>query len=400
MANIYLPNLFLEISNNSLKFLIGKYDEDLNFNKIKNFTIATPYIKNGKIDNMKNVQKLVEKTLVELEDELNFNFKDINLVLENSDFECINLCGFKKLSGSQFSKQDTNYVINILKNLISENTKNSIIHIFNSEFKIDNKILNNLTFNLSGEFYTHELTFVLLKNIELQKIKLLFNNCNLTIDRIMFKSFLKGVNISENNKKETFVSIVINKNNTKLVFFKNSSCTFFQSFNFGSEIIISDIEKVCSLKKNNIINILSDISFNNYNDETNKQDYLDKKYFKDEVFRKISKSLLYNVINSRVEEIVDIIFNNNVDLEHYKIFNKQIFLSIEENYIYRSFTKLFEKSFDNNFQIDTQLENDNDLYLPCINAANIAVKGWKKEVLPMVEIKKSLISRIFASIFN
>ena len=34
------------------------------------------------------------------------------------------------------------------------------------------------------------------------------------------------------------------------------------------------------------------------------------------------------------------------------------------------------------------------------DAANIAVNGWKKEVLPMVEIKKSLISRFFGLIFN
>ena len=343
---------------------------------------------------------MIEKSLVELEDELNFNFKNINLVLENSDFECINISGFKKLSGSQFSKQDTNYVINILKGLISENSENSIIHIFNSEFKIDNKILNSLPLNLSGQFYTHELTFFLLKNTELQKIKLLFNNCNLKISRIMFKSFLKGVNILEDNKKETFISISMNKNNIKLVLFKKSSCVFFQSFNFGSEIIINDIAKVCSLKKDNIFNILSDISFNNFQDGENKQDYLDIKYFKDESFRKISKSLLHNVIISRITEIVDVIFNKNVNLEYYKIFSKQIFLSIEEDYIYKSFTKLFEKSFDSNFEIYSKLENANDLYLPCIDAANIAVNGWKKEVLPMVEIKKSLISRFFGLIFN
>lgn len=61
MSNVNLPNLFLEISSNSLKFLIGKYDDNSNFEKIKNFEIATPYIKDGKIEDLINVQKLIEK---------------------------------------------------------------------------------------------------------------------------------------------------------------------------------------------------------------------------------------------------------------------------------------------------------------------------------------------------
>ena len=91
---------------------------------------------------------------------------------------------------------------------------------------------------LFGDFYSHELSFVLINTNELKNLKIIFDKCNLKIKKILTKSFIKGVNISENYKNiDTFFRIKINDNNSKIFYFENNALKFEQNFKFGTEII-------------------------------------------------------------------------------------------------------------------------------------------------------------------
>ena len=90
-------------------------------------------------------------------------------------------------------------------------------------------------------------------------LKNIFDRCKLKIKKILVKSFIKGVNISENNKNiDTFFYIEINKIVLKFFIFENSSFKFEQNFKFGTDIIIKDISKITSLKVETIKLILED----------------------------------------------------------------------------------------------------------------------------------------------
>ena len=43
----------------------------------------------------------------------------MSLLLDNFDFTCINISGFKKLNGSQILKDNISFIINTLKQAIS-----------------------------------------------------------------------------------------------------------------------------------------------------------------------------------------------------------------------------------------------------------------------------------------
>ena len=63
---------------------------------------------------------------------------------------------------------------------------------------------------------------------ELKNIKMLFNRCNLSVNKIILKSFTEGIKIINTSKKDTFIKINFNKNETQLTFFYDSAFFFFQ----------------------------------------------------------------------------------------------------------------------------------------------------------------------------
>ena len=91
---------------------------------------------------------------------------------------------------------------------------------------------------LHGNFYSHQLTFFLIKNNELKNLKTLFNKCNLDINRIILKNFSDGIKIINSYKDDTFIKIKINKNESNLLFFFESAFCFSQKFDFGTDIYL------------------------------------------------------------------------------------------------------------------------------------------------------------------
>ena len=83
---------------------------------------------------------------------------------------------------------------------------------------------------------------------------------------------------------------------------------------FGTDMIIKDIIKVTSLKKNTIERILQDIDFNN---EIKNDESIDKKLFSDDIYRKIKKRLIYDIAFARIKEISEIVLSRNMNLKYY-----------------------------------------------------------------------------------
>ena len=81
---------------------------------------------------------------------------------------------------------------------------------------LDNKKIDNLPIGLFGDFYSHELSFVLMNKNEHKNLNHVLNKCNLNIKKILIKSFVEGAFLSNDNKNiETFFHITMNNNHTK-----------------------------------------------------------------------------------------------------------------------------------------------------------------------------------------
>ena len=93
------------------------------------------------------------------------------LILDSFNSSIINLSGYKKLNGSQLTKGGITYILNSLKSEIHEKERQkSTIHIFNSNYHLDKKKINNLPIGLFGNFYSQELSFYLIDNNDFKNL--------------------------------------------------------------------------------------------------------------------------------------------------------------------------------------------------------------------------------------
>ena len=243
------PILFIEINNSEFKFIVGDFNENKNLELVHTIEIPLQGINDKKISDLKLVSDIIKENVYLIEQKLNFVFKEVIFVTDCFETFAISFTGFKKLNGSQLSKDNITYILNLLKSKISEvENQKKIIHIFNSKYVLDKKEINNLPIGLFGNLYSQEISFILIDNNDYKNLNNVFENCNLRIKKIISKKFLDGVNIiNKNLNLETFLKIQINENDTELIYFENSALKLIQNFKFGSNLILNDISKVTGL---------------------------------------------------------------------------------------------------------------------------------------------------------
>ena len=193
--------LFLEINNSNFTFFVVEDDNQGDF-KIS-YKLKTPIngLASNGISDLEKIFSSIKENIFLIEKKFNFTLRELVLILENFSPTFINLSGYKKLNGSQVLRENITYILNTLKSCVDEiEHKKTIIHIFNSKFSLDNKKINNLPIGLFGDFYSHELSFVLINKNEYKNLNHLLNKCNLNIKKILIKSFVEGACLSKDNK--------------------------------------------------------------------------------------------------------------------------------------------------------------------------------------------------------
>ena len=394
------PALFIEINDTNYIFLAGQYDENQNFKVIEKLTTLNSGIEKNKFISIDQANEEIKKNITLIEKKLNYIFKDVTVLIDNFYYSCINISGFKRLNGSQVFKENISYILNSLKLAVTESEKQkTILHIFNSKSILDGTRVENLPIGLFGDFYSHELTFFLIGNNDLKNIQKIFNKNNLNIKKIILKNFSEGAQLINQNKGvETFFKIKISKDVSHINFFEKASFRYSENFNFGSDIIFKDIEKICSLENEIIRKYLSNSIFNEK--IFNQDEILEEDYFIKGNFRKIRKKLISDIADARINEIINIIFNKNINIESLKGNTIKIYLIIEDQQILESFKERFKFYICKNNEFEIYFINDFEIDELILNVANLSFYGWKKEAIPTTKIKKSLITRIFKSLFG
>ena len=394
--NLNSPILFIEINKLEFIFGVGELDENSGFKLLYNQTTPIEGIVDNKIIELERVSEILKSCIYSIEQKLNLNFKNIILVLDNFDKFCINLTGFKKLNGSQLLKENISYIINSLKSNLSEiENKKSVIHIFNSKYSLDNKSIENLPVGLFGDFYTHELSFFLINANDHKNLRNIFEKLNLKIERILSKSYIDGVNlinINKNKPLKNFFNLEIRDNYSKLFYFENDALKYIQSFAFGSEIIINDISKIVSIRKSNLRKLIKKNIFKN---NISENELVEKEYFDDTIYRKVKKKLIYEIADARLQEMSEIFLIKNINLKNFIRKDTTLFIKIFDDDIYTSFKDIIEKSFSCEKKFIIEIIKSITIEETFKTASNIVQFGWKKEALPIIQIKKSILARFF-----
>ena len=395
------PQLIISLNDNKIIFFVISYYENKDYKLVKSTTMNSEGIQNGKIVDIEIVARLIKKTINSIEDELDYFFSKASVIINPTNVNCLNISGYKKLNGSQVSKEDIAYILNDIKKTISLNEdKFSLVHLFNSSFSLDSDNLENLPIGLFGEFYNQSMTFFLINKNILKNIKSTFSSCGINVDRIILRPFVEGVNfLLKNQNIKNFSTITLEHKRTNISLFKNKSYVFTQDFNFGIDLIIKDIAKLCSLKIEEVQFLLKEVNLKLVL-ENNLESYVEKLFFSTSPYRKIKHKLILDIISARLDELIEICFEKNLNLIYFKKSNENIYIIIEEFEYFKNIQFALKKNklVNQEFIFGNSIENVSLFGLN--GTAELMGRGWEKEAIPVIQSKKSLISSFFYKLFS
>ena len=303
------------------------------------------------------------------------------------------------MNGSQLLEENITYILNSLKSNIdrTENKKN-IIHIFNSKYFLDKKEIENLPIGLFGEFYSHELSFCLIDKNIFKNLNNIFDKCNLKIKKILHKNFVEGSLIINKSKNlSTFFQVNIDTDNSQIFFFENNSFKSNQNFDFGTDLIIKDISKITYLKIEFVKKIIDSVEFTQ---DISKDELIEKNLFENEKYVKIKKKLFFDIAEARIEELLEKFILKNLNFLGIEKKNKLILLKVINKSHLKCFKPIYERIMLKNSNLKFKFLDNLSTEDLIKNANQIVNFGWKKEAIPIVHQKKSLIAKFFDALFS
>ena len=391
--------LIAEISEDKIIYASYQKKDDSNYQILAKKVSKNIGIKKGKITDFNLTKKKISQDLKDLEKKSEKIYKNISLVINEPEMLCINISGFKKLNGSKVEKRDIDYILNEVKSSIQKNQeKNSIIHIINSSFILDNKKQNRIPLGKNGDHLGLHMTFITLAKNKIKSIKSIFNDTGLKIERVINKPLACGIDLMIKEKKiKNFILICFDKETSSVSIYEDLSLVFVKTFPFGTNYIYRDINQLCLIEEEEIKNILRKLNFDDFHNKGN--NYIDKNLFTKTQFKKVSINQLKNIILARVHEMSDYLFNQNKNLNYLNrnIIKTHIFF--EDEYILSNLGNIFQKSLKidvSKTQIELMSLND---FSALNGAAELIYKGWDREAIPLKNKKKSVISSFFELFF-
>ena len=401
------PIGIIELGNLNIKCLIFKINNN-NAEILSTSTTPSEGIHNDVVMNLIKASNAIRSCISEAEKKAKISLQKINVVFEQPDFLCTKFSKHKKIDGSKIHKDDIEFLLKeAKKQLILNDKKQSIIHIFNHNYIVDGKTFVEEPIGVYADSLTHEITFITIPKNNLKNINQAFIDCDIEIERLISRTFALGVELLNYDELE-FGSAIIDLGFEKTSFglFKNLALVHSITFPIGINHITKDISKVCSLNLDESKNIRNNIDFSFQNNQKlfDENDYLKNIYFINSNFRKISRNLILNVIKARLDEIFDTLkkqliipgLNLTSGISFFLTGSGSNLLNIEKYFI-DFFGSNVKKSDKNVVDKNKDLEKN---FVSCLGALKILKDGWETEAIPVIGGKNIAKIGFFAKIFK
>ena len=398
----------IELGNINIKCLIFKIKDNNESEILSTSITSSEGIHNGIVVNLTKASKAIRSCISIAEKKAKIVLKKINVVLEGPEFLSTKFTKHKKINGSKIHKDDIDFLLKeAKKQLILNDKKQSIIHIFNHNYVVDGKAFSDEPIGVYADSLSHEMTFITIPKNNLKNINQVFIDCDIEIERLISNTFALGVKLL-NNKELEFGSILIDIGFEKisLGLFKNLALVHSITLPMGINHITKDISKVCSLSMDESVVIRNNIDFSFKNNQNlfDANGYLKNSYFINSSFRKISKNLILNVIKARLDEIFETVkkqiivpeFNLNSGIGFLLVGGGSYLLNIEKH-CEKFFGPRIKKLSDNNNEKETDLEKN---FASCLGALRIIKDGWETEAIPETVDKSAKNISFLAKIFR
>ena len=398
----------IELGNINIKCLIFKIKDNNESEILSTSITSSEGIHNGIVVNLTKASKAIRSCISITEKKAKILLKKINVVLEGPEFLSTKFTKHKKINGSKIHKDDIDFLLKeAKKQLILNDKKQSIIHIFNHNYVVDGKAFSDEPIGVYADSLSHEITFITIPKNNLKNINQAFIDCDIEIERLISNTFALGAKLL-NNKELEFGSILVDIGFEKisLGLFKNLALVHSITLPMGINHITKDISKVCSLSMDESVVIRNNIDFSFKNNQNlfDANGYLKNSYFINSSFRKISKNLILNVIKARLDEIFETVkkqiivpeFNLNSGIGFLLVGGGSYLPNIEKH-CEKFFGPGIKKLSDNNNEKETDLEKN---FASCLGALRIIKDGWETEAIPETVDKNAKNISFLAKIFR
>ena len=403
------PIGIIELGNLNIKCLIFKINNGDASEILSTAITRSEGIHNGVIVNPTNASRAIRSCISASEKKAKVSLKKINVVVEQPEFLCTKFSKHRKIDGSKIHKDDIEFLLKEAKKQVTHNDdKQSIIHIFNHNYIVDGKTFVEEPIDVYADSLSHEMTFVTMPKNNIKNINQVFMDSDIEVERLISCTFaLAAKLLSDNELQFGSILIDIGFEKTSLGLFKNLALIHSITFSIGINHIIKDISKVCSLNLGESENIINKIDFSFQNNEKlfDENDYLKDVYFNNSSFRKISQSLILNIVKARLDEIFEMIkkqisgtvFNSNLGINFFiagggsNLFNLEKYCS--------NFFGLKVKKLGKNNKKESETRYDEN-FASCLGALRIIRDGWETEAIPELINKNSQKMGLFSKIFR
>lgn len=253
-----------------------------------------------KIDYTKNQDSYALHTLSNIinkaEKNIGQHLNDILLLVDSSCIFSLDFSINKNFEKKIITKDDINHLIIESENIVRSSYKsNYILHTIISKVLFDNKIIDNLeNMNHAANLVSVDLKFILISKKTCDDVKDLLFKKYISVNQIFCTSYFKSLGLIKKFSISGYNSFIdIGHKKSSLTIFNNDKFLFMNNTHIGGNHITKDISKI--LKIDYRIAEAKKIKFSknkNYKNINNENELLKK------------------IINSRLEEIIELLFNN------------------------------------------------------------------------------------------
>ena len=309
MINIVTPVSILEYGSTYLRLAIydkNMFHKRLFFEKKIDFTRKENFIED----------QLISELITDAEKELGQHLNDILLMFDSSTIFSSDLSIQKNFEKKVISNQDINYLIKDCENKLKLNNKEKdVLHIIISSIMLDNNYVQDIdNYKKESSKAIIDLKFILVDKRVYETLKQLFLRKHISLERVFCTSYIKSLGLINKlniSGYSSFIDIGLKK--SSITIFKDKNLLYLNNTHVGGDHITKDISKILKLdyrtsEAKKLKFYKSNLSGNNLNED----------------------HLLKKIINSRMEEIFEILFLN-CPLTRYSLPNSSLKLFFTGN---------------------------------------------------------------------
>ena len=262
-----------------------------------------------------NLDKALKKLVRDAEKQLSTHLADVNILYDSPEFNFIDFSIKKSFDQPTLISKHYKSLVEEAKFIISENNfRDQVIHIdINNIIVDDNKKLENKFHDIKIKSLILEIKFICLKKSLIKNLSNRFKKNNLNISYIYCSSYVKSFIYKRSiDTRKYIIFLDIGYDRTSALFFNNNKLQFINSVPIGGNNITKDISKVLKLDISYSEDLKTKFNKNETEIPFNKISTNDINLFSEISEKNISIDLLKQVIQARVDEIINIsIIQNN-----------------------------------------------------------------------------------------